>query len=78
MSSGTVAPGTVVTKPRGGGWPVCGKARGRRFPFLAPALVLVFFVLIVPVIWTVLLSVNRTRGLNFGTEWIGFDNYERL
>ena len=47
-------------------------------PFLAPALVLVIFFLIVPVIWTVLLSVNKTRGLNFGTEWIGLDNYERL
>ncbi len=47
-------------------------------PFLAPALVFVFFFLIVPVIWTVALSVNRTRGLNFGTEWIGLDNYERL
>lgn len=47
-------------------------------PFLAPALVFVFFFLIVPVIWTVALSVNRTRGLNFGTEWVGLDNYERL
>ena len=47
-------------------------------PFLAPALILAFFFLIVPVIWTVALSVNRTRGLNFGDEWIGFDNYERL
>ena len=47
-------------------------------PFLLPALVLVFFFLIIPVIWTVLLSVNKTRGLNFGTEWIGLDNYERL
>ncbi len=47
-------------------------------PFLAPALVFVFFFLIVPVIWTVVLSINRTRGLNFGTEWVGLDNYERL
>ena len=47
-------------------------------PFLLPALVLVFFFLIIPVIWTVLLSVNKTRGLNFGTEWVGLDNYERL
>jgi alpha-glucoside transport system permease protein len=47
-------------------------------PFLAPALVLVFFFLIVPVIWTIALSVNRTRGLNFGEEWVAFENYERL
>ena len=39
---------------------------------------LVFFGLIVPVIWTVAMSVNRTRGLNFGDEWIGLDNYQRL
>ena len=78
MSSGTVAPGTVVAKPPGlrlaamreGGW--------QALPFLAPALFLTFFGLIVPVIWTAAMSFNRTRGLNFGTEWIGLDNYERL
>jgi len=78
MSSGTVAPGAVVAKPprrrfagwREGGW--------QALPFLAPALFLTFFGLIVPVIWTAAMSFNRTRGLNFGTEWIGFDNYERL
>ena len=24
------------------------------------------------------MSVNRTRGLNFGDEWVGLDNYQRL
>ncbi|HEX2061568.1 MAG TPA: sugar ABC transporter permease [Thermoanaerobaculia bacterium] len=43
-----------------------------------PAILIVFFGLIVPVIWTIALSVNRTRGLNFGDEWLGFENYERL
>lgn len=47
-------------------------------PFLAPALILAFFFLIVPVIWTIALSINRTRGLNFGDEWVGLNNYERL
>jgi alpha-glucoside transport system permease protein len=47
-------------------------------PFLLPSLLLVGAFLIVPVIWTVALSVNKTRGLNFGDEWIGLDNYERL
>jgi alpha-glucoside transport system permease protein len=78
MSSGTVAPGSVVGKPPGrrlaafreGGW--------QAIPFIAPALVLVTFGLIVPVIWTLALSFNRTRGLNFGDEWLGFTNYERL
>jgi alpha-glucoside transport system permease protein len=39
---------------------------------------LVIFGLIVPVVWTVLLSINKTRGLNFGEGWVGLDNYERL
>jgi alpha-glucoside transport system permease protein len=47
-------------------------------PFIAPALAFVVFGLIVPVIWTVALSVNQTRGLNFGEEWVGLSNYERL
>ena len=78
MSSSSVgAPGAVVAKPprrragfREGGW--------QALPFVLPALFLVTFGLVVPVIWTVLLSVNRTRGLNFGDEWLGLDNYERL
>ena len=78
MSSGTVAPGTVVQKPPGRRLAGMREGALQALPFLAPALVLVFFFLIVPVIWTVLLSVNRTRGLNFGTEWVGLDNYERL
>ena len=78
MSSGTVAPGSVVGKPPGRRLAAMREGGLQALPFLAPALVLVFFFLIVPVIWTVLLSVNKTRGLNFGTEWIGLDNYERL
>jgi alpha-glucoside transport system permease protein len=55
---------------REGGW--------QALPFLFPALFLTFFGLIVPVVWTTAMSFNRTRGLNFGTEWIGLDNYQRL
>jgi alpha-glucoside transport system permease protein len=78
MSSGTVAPGSVVGKPPGRRIAAMREGGLQAVPFLAPALVFVFFFLIVPVIWTVALSVNKTRGLNFGTEWIGLDNYERL
>src|ERR687898_279275 len=79
MSGGTVAPGSVVAKPPPGRRLTAIREGGlQALPFLAPALILVFFFLIIPVIWTVALSVNRTRGLNFGTEWIGLDNYERL
>src|SRR5918993_1277763 len=79
MSSGTVAPGSVVAKPPPGRRLTAMREGGlQALPFLAPALILVFFFLIVPVIWTVALSFNRTRGLNFGDEWIGLDNYERL
>jgi alpha-glucoside transport system permease protein len=79
MSSSSVgAPGAVVGRPprrrlagfREGGW--------QATPFVVPAILIVFFGLIVPVIWTIALSVNRTRGLNFGDEWLGFENYERL
>ena len=55
---------------REGGW--------QAIPFIGPALFFVIFGLIVPVVWTVALSVNRTRGLNFGEGWVGFANYERL
>jgi alpha-glucoside transport system permease protein len=47
-------------------------------PFIGPALFVVTFGLILPTIWTIALSFNRTRGLNFGEEWLGFANYERL
>jgi alpha-glucoside transport system permease protein len=77
-STSVGAPGAVVAKPprrrlsgfREGGW--------QALPFVLPAITLVTFGLIVPVIWTVLMSMNRTRGLNFGDEWLGLDNYERL
>ena len=78
MSSGTVAPGSVVGKPPGRRLAAIREGGWQAIPFLAPALFLAFFGLIVPVIWTVALSVNRTRGLNFGDEWLGFANYERL
>jgi alpha-glucoside transport system permease protein len=77
-SSGTVAPGSVVARPPRRRLPSSLRGFARALPFLAPALILVGAFLIVPVVWTVLLSINRTRGLNFGDEWIGLDNYERL
>jgi alpha-glucoside transport system permease protein len=77
-SSSVGAPGAVVAKPPRrrlgfgeGGWRAA-------VPFVLPALVLVTFGLLVPVVWTVLLSINRTRGLNFGDEWLGLANYDRL
>jgi alpha-glucoside transport system permease protein len=76
-SSGTVAPGSVVVRPPRRRLPSL-REFARALPFLAPALILVGAFLIVPVVWTVLLSINRTRGLNFGDEWIWLDNYERL
>ena len=62
MSSGTVAPGSVVEKPPGRRLAAMREGGLQALPFLLPALVLVFFFLIIPVIWTVLLSVNKTRG----------------
>jgi len=45
--------------------------------FMLPALVLLVVFLIYPTIWTILLSFNSGRGLQF-REWVGFANYERL
>ena len=78
MSSGTVAPGAVVGRPPGRRLAALREGGWQAIPFIAPALFLVFFGLIVPVIWTVAMSFNRTRGLNFGEEWLGFANYDRL
>ena len=78
MSSGTVAPGSVVGKPPGRRLAAIREGGWQAIPFIAPALVLVTFGLVVPVFWTLAMSFNRTRGLNFGDEWVGFTNYERL
>jgi alpha-glucoside transport system permease protein len=54
-----------------------GREGLRALPFLAPALILVVFFAIVPMIWTILLSFNTGAGLRF-RRWVGFDNFERL
>jgi len=78
VSSGAVAPGSIVERPPGRRLPTYRERSWSALPFITPAVLVVFFFLIVPTIWTVALSVNKTRGLNFGEEWIGFANYERL
>jgi alpha-glucoside transport system permease protein len=78
MTSGAAAPGSIVVKPPRRRLTAFAKGGGQALPFLAPALVLLGIFLIVPVVWTFAMSFNRTRGLNFGEEWLGFDNYERL
>lgn len=45
--------------------------------FALPALLLMAIFVVYPVGWTVALSFNDGRGLNFG-EWVGFDNYVQL
>ena len=47
--------------------------------FMAPALVLLFLFLVVPMVWTIALSFNSGRGLRFHSDqWVGFEHYVRL
>jgi alpha-glucoside transport system permease protein len=47
------------------------------FLFVLPALVFLLVFLVYPTIWTIALSFNTGRGLDF-QEWVGFDNYINL
>lgn len=60
--------------PRGTG---IGWSRYVGLVFAAPALLLMAIFVIYPVGWTIALSFNDGRGLNFG-EWVGLDNYVEL
>jgi alpha-glucoside transport system permease protein len=44
---------------------------------VGPALAVLGFFMVVPVVWTIALSFNTGAGLRF-RRWVGFDNYERL
>jgi alpha-glucoside transport system permease protein len=73
----TTAPGSIVAKPPRQRTPLWKREGLQALPFLAPALVLLGFFVVVPVVWTIALSFNTGAGLRF-RRWIGFDNYERL
>jgi alpha-glucoside transport system permease protein len=74
----TAAPGSIVAKPPRRRLPsIVGREGLQALPFLLPALVLVFFFMIVPLGWTIALSFNTGAGLRF-RRWVGFDNFERL
>ena len=46
--------------------------------FLLPGLLLVAALLVLPMIWTIVLSFNSGAGLRFQDEWVGFEHYARL
>ncbi|MBW3592708.1 MAG: sugar ABC transporter permease [Actinobacteria bacterium] len=46
--------------------------------FLLPALLLITALLVLPMIWTIVLSFNSGAGLRFQEEWVGFEHYTRL
>ena len=46
--------------------------------FLLPGLLLVAALLVLPMIWTIVLSFNSGAGLRFQEEWVGFEHYARL
>lgn len=47
------------------------------FLFVLPALAFLVLFLVYPTIWTIALSFNTGRGLDF-QEWVGFENYVNL
>lgn len=67
-----------------------GRPRGRRLPslfkrqslqalmFIGPALVVLGVLIVYPMIRTIIYSFGNTNSRLEVTEWIGFDNYERL
>ena len=46
-------------------------------PFVAPALAVLTFFMVVPMVWTIAMSFNTGAGLRF-RRWVGWDNFERL
>ena len=74
--SSTAAPGSVVGRPPGRRLPSLKGGWGA-IPFVAPALAVLLFFLVVPVVWTIAMSFNTGAGLRF-RRWVGFDNFERL
>jgi alpha-glucoside transport system permease protein len=72
----TAAPGSIVTRPPGRRLPSLRGGWGA-LPFVAPALAVLTFFMVVPVVWTIAMSFNTGAGLRF-RRWVGFDNFERL
>jgi len=72
----TAAPGSIVAKPPGRRLAALGGGWGA-LPFVGPALLILTFFMVVPVVWTVAMSFNTGAGLRF-RRWVGFDNFERL
>lgn len=73
------APGQVVG-PRTPRWrlPQFTRRSGwQGIVFVLPALILLGVFLVYPTIWTILLSFDTGRGLQF-RKWVGFENYQTL
>jgi alpha-glucoside transport system permease protein len=72
----TAAPGSIVARPPGRRLPSLRGSWGA-LPFVGPALLILTFFMVVPVVWTIAMSFNTGAGLRF-RRWVGFDNFERL
>ena len=46
--------------------------------FMLPAVLLLLVLLVYPMFWTIALSFNSGRGLQFQEEWVGFEHYVDL
>ena len=76
--SSTAVPGPVG-RPRGRRLPdIFRRESWQAFLFILPAVVLLAALVLYPMIYTIVLSFGNTNSRLQITEWVGFDNYERL
>jgi alpha-glucoside transport system permease protein len=76
--SSTAVPGPVG-RPRGRRLPSIFKREGwQALAFVLPAIALLGVLVLYPMIYTIVYSFGNTNSRLIVTEWVGFDNYERL
>jgi alpha-glucoside transport system permease protein len=76
--SSTAVPGPVG-RPRGRRLPdIFRRESWQAFLFILPAVALLAALVLYPMIYTIVLSFGNTNSRLQITEWVGFDNYERL
>lgn len=71
-------PQVVAPQPQRRRLDVLGGSGIQASLFLLPGLLLMAVLLVLPMIWTIVLSFNSGLGLRFQEEWVGFEHYARL
>ena len=71
-------PQAVAPQPRAARLAFARRGGTQALLFLAPALILLVLLLVIPMIWTIALSFNSGRGLRFQEQWVGLEHYITL